>query len=106
MRPVAVAPMRARHVVGERGRPIRAVAAQMGRDQLAAVEDLHRLRRDAGFDLFAEQPERHRIRMMLNSTIWRVANKFSLMGIPRPLPTELTAVKPHRRAAGRRRRRA
>ena len=56
MRPVAVAPMRARHVVGERGRHT-AQAAQMDRHQLAAVEDLHRLRRDAGFDLFAEQPE-------------------------------------------------
>jgi hypothetical protein len=64
VRPVAVAPVRARHVVGERGRPIRAVAAQMGRDQFAAVEDLHRLRRDAGFDLFAEQPERHRVEVL------------------------------------------
>jgi hypothetical protein len=46
--------MRARHMVGERGRPIGAQAAQMGRYQLAAVEDLHRLCRDARFDLFAQ----------------------------------------------------
>ena len=51
MRPVAVAPVRARHVIGDRGRPMRAQAAQMGGHQLAAVEDLHRLRRDARLHL-------------------------------------------------------
>ena len=66
VRPVAVAPVRTRHVVGERGRPIRAQAAQMGRHQLAAVEDLHRLGRDARFDLFAEQPERHRVEVLVD----------------------------------------
>jgi hypothetical protein len=34
------------------------------RHQLAAVEDLHRLRRDAGLDLFAQQPERDRIKVL------------------------------------------
>jgi hypothetical protein len=64
MRPVAIASVRARHVIGERGRSIRAQTAQMGRHQLAAVEDLHRLCRDARLHLFAEQPERHRIEVL------------------------------------------
>jgi hypothetical protein len=66
VRPVAVASVRARHVIGERGRPIRAQAAQMGCDQLAAVEDLHCLCRDASFDLFAEQPERYRVEVLVD----------------------------------------
>ena len=38
----------------------------MRRHQLAAVEDLHRLCRDARLDLFAEQPERYRIEMLVD----------------------------------------
>ena len=107
MRPVAVAPVRARHVVGERGRPIRAKASQMGRHQLTAVEDLHRLRRDAGFDFFAEQPERHRVRMLLTSTFstcrpTNVPDK----AFHAPLLAGLTAVKPRSPRSGARRRRA
>jgi hypothetical protein len=40
MGPVAVAPMRARHVFGDRGRSMRHRAAWMRRDALAAQEDL------------------------------------------------------------------
>ena len=66
MRPVAITPVRTRHVLGDRGRTIRALAARMGRHQLAAMEDLHRLRRDARVHLFAKQPERYRIEMLLD----------------------------------------
>ena len=66
MRPVAITPVRTRHVFGDRGRTIRALAARMGRHQLAAMEDLHRLRRDAHVHLFAQQPERHRVEMLLD----------------------------------------
>ena len=38
----------------------------MGRDQLAAMEDLHRLRRDARLHLLAEQPERHRVEVLVD----------------------------------------
>ena len=45
MRPVAIAPVRARHVLRHRGRPMPAQAAQMDGDPLAAMEDLDGLRR-------------------------------------------------------------
>ena len=38
----------------------------MGRHQLAAVEDLHRLRRDARLHLLAQQPERHRVEVLVD----------------------------------------
>ncbi len=66
MRPVAVAPVRTRHVLGHRGRSIRAQVAQMRGHQLAAVEDLHRLGRDARLHFLAQQPERHRIEMLVD----------------------------------------
>ena len=66
MRPVAITPVRTRHVIGDRGRAIRALAARMRRHQLAAMEDLHCLRRDACVHLFPQQPERYRIEMLLN----------------------------------------
>ena len=47
VRPVAVSPRRARHVLGNRGRPVRPQAAQMRRHQLAAMKDLHRPGGDA-----------------------------------------------------------
>jgi hypothetical protein len=54
-------------MIGDRGWPVRPQAAQMGRDQLAAMEDLHRLGRDARLHLLAQQPERHRVELDLNS---------------------------------------
>jgi len=66
MRPVAIAPMRTGHVLGQRGRPIRPQTAQMRRHQLAAMEDFHRLGGAACFNLFAQQAERHRIEMLLD----------------------------------------
>jgi hypothetical protein len=69
MRPVAVAPVRTRHVFSQCRRSMRAQTAQMRRHQLAAVEDLHCLCRDARLHLFAQQPERHGIRMLLNSPL-------------------------------------
>ncbi len=66
MRPVAVAPVRTRHVLSERGRMMRAQAAQMRRHQLAAMEDLNRLDCDACLDLFAQQPKRHRIEVLVD----------------------------------------
>ena len=53
-------------MLGKRGRPMLTVAAQMRRDQLAAMEDLHRLHRDARLHLFAQQPERHRVEVLLD----------------------------------------
>ena len=69
MGPVAVTPMGTRHVVGHRGRTVRALASRMGGDQFAAMEDLHRLRRDARVHLFTEQPERYRIEVLLNPDV-------------------------------------
>ena len=66
VRPVAIAPVRTRHVVGHAWSADAAQAAQMGRDQLAAMEDLHRLGRDARLHFFAQQPERHRIEVLLD----------------------------------------
>src|SRR5271166_399066 len=64
--PVAVAPMRTRHVISECRRPMRAHAARMSGDQLAAMEDLHRLCGEASLHFFTEQPERHRVEMLLD----------------------------------------
>ena len=63
VRPVAVAPVRTRHVSGHRAGSIRAQVTQMRGDQLAAMEDFHRLRRDPRFHFLAQQPERHRVEM-------------------------------------------
>src|SRR3954451_21922134 len=38
----------------------------MSGHQLAAMEDLYRLCREARLDLFAQQPERHRIEVLLD----------------------------------------
>jgi hypothetical protein len=66
MRPVAVAPVRTWHMFGGGGRPMRTQAAKMCGDQLAAVENLYRAGGDARLHLFTEQPERHRIKMLLD----------------------------------------
>lgn len=69
MGPIAVAPMRTRHVLGQRRWPMWAVAALMGGDQFAAMEHLHRPGGDPHFDLLAQQAIRHGIRMMLTIKI-------------------------------------
>jgi len=66
VRPIAIAPVRARHVIGECGRPVWAQAAHVRRYQLAAVEDLHGLGRDARLHRFSEQVERHRVEVLVD----------------------------------------
>src|SRR5208337_5355803 len=53
MRPIAIALVRARHMLDHRTRSIRAQAAQMCSDQLPTMENLHRLGRDPGFHFLA-----------------------------------------------------
>src|SRR3954454_2525143 len=64
MRAVAIAPVRARHVLGDGGRPVRAGAAPMAGDPLAAMEDLDRGGGDARLDLLADQLVRHAVVML------------------------------------------
>jgi hypothetical protein len=64
MRPVAIAPMRTRHVLGDGRRPVRAQAAAMTGDALAAVEDLDRRHGDPRFDLLADQLMRYAVVML------------------------------------------
>ena len=55
----------------------------MSRNQLAAVEDLHRLCGDACLDLFAEQPERYRVEMLCRrrcKTLQKCRLKFPQVG--------------------------
>ena len=59
--PFGVAPVRARHVIGQRAVPRTAVAPRMCRHPLAAVEHLDGARGGAGVDLFADQRMRHRV---------------------------------------------
>src|ERR1700760_4210014 len=58
MGPVAVAPMRARRVLGDRGRPMRYHAAQMRRHALAAQENLDGPGGDPRLDLVADKAKR------------------------------------------------
>src|SRR5258708_36844105 len=74
-RPLAVAAMGARHVIGDRG-----VAAAVGRtgvarDPLAFLEDLDGLVSDADIDEFTDQPIRGGIPMAvdLDGIVWRDA---------------------------------
>ncbi len=59
MRPVAIAPVRTRHVFSQCRRSMRAQAAQMRRHQLAAVEDLHGVGGDARLHFLAQQAKRY-----------------------------------------------
>jgi hypothetical protein len=59
--PFGVAAMRARHVVGIGAMPTTAVAALMGSDTPAAMEDLDGARGDADIDLSANEGVRHRV---------------------------------------------
>ena len=61
MRPVAIAPVRTRHVLGDGGRPMRPGAAAMAGDPLAAMEDLDRGGGDPRLDLLADQLVRHAV---------------------------------------------
>src|ERR1700751_1066563 len=64
VRPVAIAAVRAGHVFGYRGRPMRPQAAPMAGDALAAGEDLDPRRGDPRLDLLADQLVRHAVEML------------------------------------------
>src|ERR1700680_1295107 len=64
MRPVAITPVRTRHVLGDGGRPMRPGAAAMAGDPLSAVEDLDRGRGDPRLDLLADQLVRYAVIML------------------------------------------
>src|SRR6266702_587845 len=66
MRPVTVAPVGARHMLGDGGRPMGQCAAQMGRDTLAAQEDLDRPARDPCLDLLTGETVRNAVVMFGN----------------------------------------
>ena len=61
VRPVAIAPVRTRHVLGDGGRPMRPGAAAMAGDPLAAMEDLDCGGGDPRLDLLADQLVRHAV---------------------------------------------
>ena len=61
-RPLGIAPMGTRHVIGIGAVPAPAVAALMSGDPLAAVEDLDGAAGQAHVDLLADQGVRHRSR--------------------------------------------
>src|SRR5271154_2282786 len=61
MGPIAIAPVRARHVVGDGGGPMQAQAALMAGDPLAAMEDLDGRDGDPRLDLLADQLVRHAV---------------------------------------------
>src|ERR1700760_4102250 len=66
MGPVAVAPMRARHVIGDRGRPMRHRAAQMRRHALAAQENLDGPGGDPRLYLVADKAKRDTVGVLGN----------------------------------------
>src|SRR5271170_6101181 len=68
-RPLGVAPMRARHVVGVRAVLAAHVAALVDRDALAAMEHLDDLRGDANLDLGANQRMRNRIQEVVDLVV-------------------------------------
>ena len=61
MCPVAIAPMRTGHVLGDGRRPVRPGAAPMTGDALAAMENLDRGGGDPRLDLLADQLLRHAV---------------------------------------------
>src|SRR5215467_15130124 len=64
MGPVAIAPVGAGHVLGDRTRPMWAQAAAMAGDPFAAMKDLDCRGGDARLDLLAEQLMRHAVVML------------------------------------------
>ena len=62
-RPVGITPVRARHVFGDRRVAAAAAAAEVHGDALALAEQLDRVLGDAGIELLADQPVRHRVVM-------------------------------------------
>src|ERR1700758_4464033 len=64
MGPVAIAPVGAGHVLGDRTRPMRAQAAAMAGDPFAAMKDLDCRAGDERLDLLAEQLMRHAVVML------------------------------------------
>ena len=65
-RPLGVAPVRARHVLGDCRVAATAAGAQVNGDALAPAEQLDRALGDAGIELLADQPVRHRVVMPVN----------------------------------------
>ena len=65
-RPFAIAPVRARHMLGLGAVPRSAVTPGMGGDAFAAVEHLDRAGRGAGVHLLADQGVRHRVEKALD----------------------------------------
>ena len=65
-RPFGVAPMRARHVRGDRGVAVLQPRADMARDLAAVVKNLDRGVGGARFDFLADEPRRHRVVMVVN----------------------------------------
>src|SRR5208282_1650209 len=63
MRPVPVAPMGARHMLGDGGRAMRQRAAQMGRDALTAQENLDRSDCNPCLDLLTGEAVRNAVVM-------------------------------------------
>src|SRR4029079_5059515 len=61
MRPVAIAPVRTRHVLGDGGRPVWPGAAAMAGDPRAAMEELARGDGDPRLGLLADQLVRHAV---------------------------------------------
>src|SRR4051794_41732332 len=62
-RPVGIAAVRARHMLGDRGVPSAQRAADMAGDARAAVEEFHRLLCEPRLDRLAHQAGRHGIPM-------------------------------------------
>ncbi|GAA0033924.1 hypothetical protein BROWWM01_80560 [Bradyrhizobium ottawaense] len=62
--PVAIAAMRARHMLGNRGRAMRQGAAQMRRHPLAAEKYLDGLLGDAGLNLLMNEAVRDAVVML------------------------------------------
>ena len=62
-RPLGISPVCARHVLGDRRVAAAETAAQVHRDALAPAEQLDRALGDAGIELLADQPMRHRVVM-------------------------------------------
>src|SRR6266478_2463939 len=59
--PLGIAPVRTRHVFGDRGVPATTGAAQVDGDALASAEQLNGMGGDARFELLADQPVRYRV---------------------------------------------
>jgi len=64
MRPVAIAPVRTRHVFGDSRRPMRPGAASMTGNALAAMENLDGRGGDPRFDLLTDQLVRHAVEVL------------------------------------------